>query len=1580
VNHNVGELQLFGESGDDTFFLKAQLQDRDDGTGKIEAKEIDGGLITAGAGDDKNNIDESDTDILIDYVENNRVEIFGGSGFDTVVVAGTALDDEFYVFTDKENSRQYLFGAGLKLENIEGIERLALVTGAGDDTVYLYGLKENLSLLLSLGSGNDRLIIGGDEKTFDVTYPAASAVYTVEQDILADMFLSEALTYNDVLFVKRSDNPKDENYYSLTDKQAAWRQFYYRWIESETFMAEVPDTLSGVSANVTIDPKHWNLLEANLTVALKLYAQAIEKAVRAPVHGTYLWNMPDAWTWPEWVEAWNERAQYIDDINAFEQGLLEVPDQNWNSMTWSWQDWFWWFGHYTSNANQALDNGTHPQLPDVVDFENLTGIVPDSDLRAGIWPLERVFYEVYMRQVVAFTMVGWFARADQVRTGTDLYSPRIQGWGYEPDLYGYDVYWSPTLTSTGWLAPIAGAENPWTPNEFLSLPLSLNVGASMFWDLISLFYEVQAPQNHDINVEHAYEARYETGSASYRFDDLPERVVEKILPANYDLTRIAGVVRLAGGPGDDIIEINARDDSGTEVTVSKQVLNLADYTFSNSNDHLTGMVEGITHDDVQGALIRADKETRIGILDELANGTIASADIQVSLDETVETFTLQEALAPLNAAAQDLRAALADPSYPATASQIAYRDKLEGFVLRGRQLLGEPVVSTAKFSMDALDQLLNNNVLLGMIDANTSVRDEAAAVKAALLELQDYLTYVSVSRGLSEDYTWSPDTGLRVYRQITPELSDRQTTYRYTQEIWVETTLNQAEVYNAGTGVYTGRLDPYRSEVEPLADNDLDNARGTRRLIEIVYTVAGDTYTVGGTGTALAGNTVEMEKEYVRQLDNLDTSYYTYSYYGVGSQGNKMLESVAIRRLNDTDPKVDAVVAGKSALDAGVYLTAANWPAYLDALRSEGYLTGEQEGEFEIKKFTDASVQELIETAFGQTLRTDLNAPIMDGLLITDNSDNVDSVDIKALQDDAGFFLPQIVTILRTIDKTITVSSDYVVAKTAGTEYTLTYDRVLGLNPQGFWFSGFETAGLTLNALNSMPVTDRVSIESTHFLADITISTGAELDGDDILYLTGTHTGTTTVHTGDGNDSVNISTWSGDLRIDGQEGNDAVTLNLTGDRSAAITVEDTGTSGNDRLTVNGTAAADEVDLTRTRLTLTAAASLETIDYTDMEQLVVNTGEGADDVTVESTQTSSTGFNLGEDDDTLRLKSLDANVVAWIYGGPGDDTVNVGNDNDLLADISGIAAFFGDAGTDTLNVYGDGSGGNTGQLTAIGVTGLGMGTNMLVSTHNDVFGAGYDFFDPSYPAAIYYGTRTTENGTDLFSSTVENVHVYLGAGDDRFNVDSTYAYGSSYVHGGLGDDTITVGSTPTGLYPSSLRRVDFVAGPLLVDGEDGPDTIIVEDSGDDNANTGTYEGATVTGLDMSGSVTFASADHIEIRLGAQADTFYVAATTEGLTTTLNTGGGFDKVYLGTHEGSEYSGSLDGFQGSLIIEAEGPETGDTIYFNDMDNTADQTYVFSNEVTDKRKLLNKEDWPIDTTTVSRTGTANILYRPKP
>ena len=376
VNHNFGELQLFGESGDDTFFLKAQLQDSSDGSG-TNVDEMAGGQITAGAGDDRNNVAEGDNDVLINYIENNRVEVFGGSGFATVVVAGTTLDDTFYIFTDSDG-RQYLYGAGLKLENFDGIERLAVITGAGNDTVYLYGLDERLTLLVNLGSGDDRLVVGGPEETFQVTYPASNAVYTVQQQILTDVFQEETISYNDVVFQRRT--------MSTGEKQQAWREFYYRWVKSTTYLSDIPADLPEEVAAVLIDERHWNLLEANLAVALKLYAQGVEKARQAPVYGTTLGNVPSA---------------YHDQINALEQALLDANNAYWTANTvksWTTGALWWKETHYSSPLYAALLRGDHPQLPETVEFETLAGIVPSGGYNAGSRTLDQAFYQEYLHR------------------------------------------------------------------------------------------------------------------------------------------------------------------------------------------------------------------------------------------------------------------------------------------------------------------------------------------------------------------------------------------------------------------------------------------------------------------------------------------------------------------------------------------------------------------------------------------------------------------------------------------------------------------------------------------------------------------------------------------------------------------------------------------------------------------------------------------------------------------------------------------------------------------------------------------------------------------------------------------------------------------------------------------------------------------------------------------------------------------------------------------------------------------------------------------------------------------------------
>ncbi|MDB5862130.1 MAG: repeat-containing protein, partial [Ramlibacter sp.] len=351
------------------------------------------------------------------------------------------------------------------------------------------------------------------------------------------------------------------------------------------------------------------------------------------------------------------------------------------------------------------------------------------------------------------------------------------------------------------------------------------------------------------------------------------------------------------------------------------------------------------------------------------------------------------------------------------------------------------------------------------------------------------------------------------------------------------------------------------------------------------------------------------------------------------------------------------------------------------------------------------------------------------------------------------------------------------------------------------------------------------------------------------------------------------------------------------------------------------------------------------------------------------------IELGGYADTFHVKQVASNIVAYVDGAGGDDTLEAGNDAGLLTGIAGIFGFVGGAGHDTMNVHGSATGG--GQLSAIGVTGMGMGTNQMVAVHNESFGARFNLNDPSYPAALYYGRRILLDGAETISTTVEAVNVLLGGGDDVFSVDGTAQGVASYVDGGGGDDAITVGATLTGLHPTRLRTVAGVGGALLLEGGAGSDTLKVDDSGNDTASVGTLAGTVVSGLGMGGSITFGSPDKLVIALGVGADRFYVPATTAGYTIDLLAGTGKDDIYLGTVQGAEHGGSLAGLQGVLHLDGQGPEAEDALYINDQGETAGQDFTISNVLEAPVTLDEGGTWRFDTTTVERSGMQAFDYR---
>ncbi|MEO1617598.1 MAG: PKD domain-containing protein, partial [Planctomycetota bacterium] len=358
------------------------------------------------------------------------------------------------------------------------------------------------------------------------------------------------------------------------------------------------------------------------------------------------------------------------------------------------------------------------------------------------------------------------------------------------------------------------------------------------------------------------------------------------------------------------------------------------------------------------------------------------------------------------------------------------------------------------------------------------------------------------------------------------------------------------------------------------------------------------------------------------------------------------------------------------------------------------------------------------------------------------------------------------------------------------------------------------------------------------------------------------------------------------------------------------------------------------------------------------------------------------LGLSDFDDQFEIKSLSEAVFLSVQAGLGDDTLNVGKTNRSVVGVDGVIGFFGEGGDgDVLNVYGDATDANRGgQLTGIGVTGLGMGRNLKFTTHNDVFGADLDVKDANdpgddpdnYPAAIYYGLRDRHSAGQPIVSTVESVNVILGSGDDRFDVDSTYDYGVTNVDAGPGNDVIRVGSTATGLRTVEVRdRVDFIDGRLNLVGGQGTNTVIVNDAEDDDVagNTGVFLGDTISGLDNQGLIEFKQFNTVEVRLGKTADEFYVPALDADQSLWVRGGLGGDRFFVGSSPNG-VGGSLQKIAGQLRIDGDQPSSLDRLFINDQSMLSGRQYTVSNE-----PIVLADGGDGDITTVTRADRTGLI-----
>ncbi|TVS20405.1 MAG: calcium-binding protein, partial [Planctomycetaceae bacterium] len=436
-------------------------------------------------------------------------------------------------------------------------------------------------------------------------------------------------------------------------------------------------------------------------------------------------------------------------------------------------------------------------------------------------------------------------------------------------------------------------------------------------------------------------------------------------------------------------------------------------------------------------------------------------------------------------------------------------------------------------------------------------------------------------------------------------------------------------------------------------------------------------------------------------------------------------------------------------------------------------------------------------------------------------------------------------------------------------EGTLTSSTITGFSmTRGIVYEEFEVLNMTLGESHST-----LTIDSTHAGATNVFT---DLEEDEL--------------TGHGDDTVYVRTIAGPTRIETGAGDDLVHVGSLAPESggtlngitALLTV--IGGLGHDRLLLDD--SGDLLDNTGS-LTATHVSGLglaSGVNYSGLEELHINLGQGDDTFSIRSTHAGSTTLNANAGDDTIHVGSL-----APALGGVVDQ-------------IAGLLTVIGGDGNDVLNVDDTGDGtANVGQLTASRLTGLGMAEGIEYSTLEEL------------------NIRLGDSGNTF---TIAGTHAGLttlatGDGDDWVNVQASS--GQTDIATGKGDDVIYFGS----LAPLGGGLLDGI-GSVDLDAGDGLDVVRFDDSGNTADKTGELTATSIIGFGMD-KVQYRNIESLEVSLGSGNDTVTVSGTMRDddleLVTVLNAGPGDDTVTISLGADTDGFFAVNGEAGNDRILAGG-----------------------------------------------------------
>src|SRR5262249_1759648 len=147
--------------------------------------------------------------------------------------------------------------------------------------------------------------------------------------------------------------------------------------------------------------------------------------------------------------------------------------------------------------------------------------------------------------------------------------------------------------------------------------------------------------------------------------------------------------------------------------------------------------------------------------------------------------------------------------------------------------------------------------------------------------------------------------------------------------------------------------------------------------------------------------------------------------------------------------------------------------------------------------------------------------------------------------------------------------------------------------------------------------------------------------------------------------------------------------------------------------------------------------------------------------------------------------------------------------------------------------------------------------------------------------------------------------------------------------GIGTDAFLVGNSGS---------LDDIKGAVHVSGVGGNDQLILDDSGDTDANAYTIKAGSVDRAG-AGPVFYARVESPAVDAGPQNDTFAVFGTSSATPVSLSLGGGNDTVTLG-----DATKSLDGIASTVSVA--GQAGADAVVLDDSGDISPNNYVITSK----------------------------------